>query len=170
MGIEEICSIVPATGGRVLSHKRSTGPVTVFCFPGVVLPVSLVPGAVADWRTTQIDMMADLVGGRGKVGVAGLSFKPWHSDPTESPGLALAMCLNAETYDPHIECSCDSLSELFEQCDVIVMAMPFEHVENLSNLDLDGKTVIDWWGMIADGMGEWKGCKYVRFGKGLEWC
>ena len=130
----------------------------------------IVSDAVGRWSTEQIDLMADLVGGRGKVGVAGLSFKPWHSDPTESPGLALAMCLNAETYDPHIESTCNSLVEIANKCDVLVMAMPFENVEDLHNLDLDGKTVIDWWGMIVDGMGAFKGCKYMRFGKGPERC
>ena len=134
------------------------------------LGVSISSG-VDLWRDWQIEEMALLAQRAGqRVGVVGLSFKPWHSDPTESPGIELATMLKAETFDPYIESTCKSLVELASKADVIVLAMPFEHVENLHNLDLDGKTVIDWWGMIADGMGAWKGCKYIRFGKGPDRC
>ena len=130
-----------------------------------------ISSSVDIWSQWQIEEMALLAHRAGqRVGVVGLSFKAWYSDPTESPGIALAKMLKAETYDPHIESTCKSLAELVGKVDVIVLAMPFEHVENLHNLDLNGKTFIDWWGAIADGLGAWKGCKYIRFGKGPERC
>jgi len=123
----------------------------------------IVSDAVGRWSTEQIDLMADLLLKRGgKVGVVGLSFKPWHSDPTESPGIKLACALNAETYDPVIESTCNSLEELVNKCDTIVFAMPFQNRENFSELSWVGKQAIDWWGTF------WG--QFERFGKGLETC
>ena len=124
------------------------------------------------WEFLQLVQMAMMVRREGscehpRFGVAGLAFKPDVVDDTESPGRRLAELLDAETYDPHLSSSCATLEELVDKSDVIVLAMPFDGLEWLHNLDLTGKTVWDWWGMIADGQSAFRG-RYRRFGKGPE--
>lgn len=119
---------------------------------------SELPTEVGRWRREQVWSMARLVGIGGKVGVAGLSYKSHYSDDTESPGVALAKALGAETYDLDLPSTCSSLKELADKCDVIVIAMPFEGMDALLSMDLDDKTVWDWWGLFGD--------RFNRFGKG----
>ena len=129
--------------------------------------------SVSRWNRSQIQYMRQLVAPLGTeiVGIAGLSFKAGIADETQSPGLALAFELDAHTYDPQMpeKSTCSSLEDLVRRCDVIVLAMYFEGIVGLHNIDLTGKTIWDWWGMIADGQSAFRG-RYHRFGKGLEQC
>jgi UDPglucose 6-dehydrogenase len=112
------------------------------------------------WNRRQIVLMALLAQPRAdiRVGVAGLSFKPGHADATESPGVKLAAMLGAETYDPDLPCTCGSLAELASKCDAIVLAMPFEGMKALTEIDLGETVVWDWWGVFGD--------TFRRFGRG----
>ena len=145
-----------------------------YAFQGKIGLSNTIAPAVTEWSRRQIVLMAKTVldekRGR-KIGVAGLSFKPGISDDTESAAVLLADTLGAgtETYDPVLPCTCASLEELVSKCDVIVLACPFDGVVMLHNIDLTGKTVWDWWGMIADGQGAFRG-HYHRFGEGREAC
>ena len=129
---------------------------------------------VSSWECQQLAVMAMMVR-RGdlckypRYGVAGLAFKPDVIDDTESPGRKLAELLDAETYDPVLPCTCSSLEELVNKVDIIVLAMYFEGIVRLHNIDLTGKTIWDWWGMIADGQSAFRG-HYHRFGKGPDLC
>jgi UDPglucose 6-dehydrogenase len=137
------------------------------CFPrddaafvkalGVAGTSGALSAVVGMQRYNQIRWMANLVE-PGCVGVAGLSFKPGYADATESPGVKLAEMLGAETYDPDLPCTCSSLAELVGKCDSIVLAMPFEGMKALTEMDLGETVVWDWWGVFGD--------TFRRFGKG----
>lgn len=123
--------------------------------------------SVACWNRSQMIHMAQLVREADlcqyqRFGVAGLSFKPGVVDGTESPGARLAELLNAETYDPNLYSTCETFEELIEQCDSVVLAMPFEGMDAILYMDTTGKTIWDWWGIYGD--------RFNRFGKGPELC
>lgn len=167
-----------ALDGRISNECMAPGPPDGGpCFPrdGKAMARALervavwpsVCYGVADFRHVQVAAMAGLVVQEGAdlgalgvtYGVLGLGFKPGLSDATESAAMALAETLEAETWDPGLPSTCDTLKACVGQCDVLIIANPCEGMRDLLEMDLTGKTVWDWWGVFGD--------RYRRFGRCL---
>ena len=131
------------------------------------------------WRGEQVALIAALVLRHtppdGTVGILGLTYKPGVDITDESPGLKVAAMLARHrhgapvvTFDPSGVTSkehafADTLAELVDLCATLLVATPWPDFQELQDMNLEGKTVVDLWGMFED---DELSCRYVRLGRG----
>lgn len=133
---------------------------------GVAAPVA---AAVADYRMTQIYAIVNLVPEDGIVGILGIAYKPGVSITEESQGLALVDALIGReifAYDPMVDhkfLSVDSLIRLVKSSHTLVIMTPWPEFKQLEKMNLEGKLVIDVWGMLDE---DNLNCDYIRLGEG----
>jgi UDP-N-acetyl-D-mannosaminuronate dehydrogenase len=110
--------------------------------------------------------------GGGIVGLLGLTYKPGVSLLDESQSLLLSRYLRAGAdgrikvvaHDPDVAVgmSVQTLHELVEQSDVIVVMTPKQQFLQLEGFNLSGKILFDCWGYI----GETNADKHIVLGVG----
>lgn len=138
-------------------------------------------------NVAQIDRLARVVQSRldsgDAVGILGLSYKPDTAVVDESPGIALARLLGEAgygvyAYDPvALEPAfsllgaaanrCDSMAEVLERSDVVVIATPWPEFAGVPRATVRRKqlTVVDCWGVLSENVSE-ESLEVVRLGRG----
>jgi UDPglucose 6-dehydrogenase len=141
-------------------------------------------------NVAQSERLARIVGSRlqggNAVGVLGLSYKPDTRVIDESPGVALAAVLAQEGYDvsvydpvavqaalrhlPEDIHGCDSVAELLERSDVVVITTPWPEFADLPlealNEGQRRRVIIDCWGILSRDRYE-EEIEIVRLGRTL---
>jgi len=126
-----------------------------------------MPRVIANWVAAECPRDAN-------VGILGLAFKPGVDITAESQGVFLADELECRGYavcthdpmarDPRSWRQVGTLLDMVYLNSFLVIMTPWEQYFDLAQMDLEGKTVYDMWGLFNDN--ELECDRYIRFGRG----
>jgi UDPglucose 6-dehydrogenase len=104
------------------------------------------------------------------VALLGLAYKPGLDITEASPGWEMMHLLKGDCIAHDFVCKPGDLDQIVEDCVVLLLMTPdvkyYTYFATECEVDLSGKTVVDMWGFFEDL--DWRGARYIRFGKGSE--